>query len=346
MSVRLKKYESEKGRHIMILSNFYVVAIPQARLRYTLGVKMRKRILIIGSLNMDIVVSLKDMPNIGETVSGKSLAYIPGGKGANQACAAGKLSGDVAMLGCVGNDEFSKIQISNLKEAGVNVAKLKISEKSNTGTAIIYVNETGDNSIVVISGANRECDREYLRENDTLLEWCDYLILQMEIPYDSVIYSITKARQLNKTIILNPAPAPEELPDDVLKMLDYITPNETELRKLTNCTCNSIKDYRKASEKLLKKGVKNVLVTLGDQGVLLVNEKMEKLFPARKAESIDTTAAGDCFNAAFVVGLADNMDEEQAIRFANICASVAVTRKGAQSSLPDRKEIEDIIRNL
>ncbi|QHQ60917.1 ribokinase [Anaerocolumna sedimenticola] len=307
---------------------------------------MKEKILIIGSLNMDIVVSLKNMPGLGETVSGYSLTYIPGGKGANQAYAAGKLSGDVSMLGCVGNDEFGRIQLANLKKAGVNITKLKVSDKNPTGTAIIYVNEMGDNSIVIISGANGECDVEYLKENDDLFRWCDYVILQMEIPYESVLYSIKRANRLEKKIILNPAPAPEELPDDILKMLEYITPNETELMKLTDCECKNLEDYIKASRKLLKRGAKNVLVTLGEQGALLVNEKTEKVYPARKVESVDTTAAGDCFNAALTVGLADNMDEEEAIFFANISSSVAVTRKGAQSSLPDRTEIDRVIRNL
>ncbi len=307
---------------------------------------MKEKILIIGSLNMDIVVLLKNMPNIGETVLGKSLSYIPGGKGANQACAAGKLSGDVAMLGCVGNDEFGRLQISNLKDAGVNVSKLKTTNKKTTGTAIIHVNESGDNSIVVIPGANNECDIEYLKENDDLFQWCDYLILQMEIPFDSVVYSIKRAGGLKKKVILNPAPAPDELPEDILKMLDYITPNETELMKLTDCVCDNLEDYIKASGKLLTKGVRNVLVTLGEQGALLVNGKTEKVYPARKVDSIDTTAAGDCFNAAFVVGLADSKDVEQAIHFANISSSVAVTRRGAQSSLPARREIEDIMGDL
>ncbi len=307
---------------------------------------MKKKILVIGSLNMDIVVSLKTMPDVGETVSGFSLTYIPGGKGANQACAAGKLLGDVSMLGCVGNDEFGKIQLSNLKEAGVNVSKLKISESNPTGTAIIYVNEMGDNSIVIISGANGECDIDYLRENDDLFHWCDFVILQMEIPYESVLYSIKRANQLNKKIILNPAPAPEELPDDILTMLEYITPNESELMKLTDYECRDLEDYIKASRKLLKRGVKNVLVTLGEKGALLVNEKTEKVYPTRKVESVDTTAAGDCFNAALTVGLADGKSEEEAIIFANISSSVVVTSKGAQSSLPERAEVNEIIKKL
>lgn len=305
---------------------------------------MKKKILIIGSLNVDMVIEMKHMPVVGETVLGTKLAYIPGGKGANQACAAAKLGGDVKMLGCVGRDEFGDIQKNNLSACGVDTENFKRSEANGTGTASIYVDEGGNNSIVVVAGANKECDVPYLKENDKVLQACDYIILQMEIPYEAIFYAVRRAKELGKTVILNPAPAPEELPDEILGCIDYITPNETELMKICKRSGNTIEDFTEGAKLLLEKGVKNVLVTLGERGALLINENMAEIFPTRKVASVDTTAAGDCFNGAFAVALAEGKGEKEAVMFANAASSIAVTRNGAQTSIPDREETDGILR--
>ena len=247
---------------------------------------MDKRILIIGSLNMDIVIEMKRMPLIGETVLGENLTYVPGGKGANQAYAAGKLGGKVTMLGCVGDDSLGQKLKDNLAKSGTDASYIRNIEGKPTGTAIIYVNDDGDNSIVVISGANEACDVEYLKQNEALFE--------------------------------------------------------TELLKLTGQQEMTMDNIRNGAHALLEKGVKNILVTLGDKGVLFVNDRKEKLFPARKVTAVDTTAAGDCFNGAFVTGLAEEMSFDEAIVFANMASSLAVTRKGAQSSIPGREELEEL----
>lgn len=303
---------------------------------------MDKRILIIGSLNMDIVIEMKRMPLIGETVLGKNLTYVPGGKGANQAYAAGKLRGKVTMLGCVGDDSLGQKLKENLAKSGTDVSYIKNIEGKPTGTAVIYVNDDGDNSIVVISGANEACDVEYLKQNETLFAENDYVMFQMEIPYETIFYGIRKASELGKTVILNPAPAPDSLPEDIWEKIDYLTPNETELLKLTGQQEMTMHNIRNGARWLIDKGVKNVLVTLGDKGVLFVNDTEEKLFPARKVTAVDTTAAGDCFNGAFITGLAEEMSFEEAIMFANLASSLAVIRKGAQSSIPGREELDEL----
>lgn len=302
-----------------------------------------KKILIIGSLNMDMVVSVKDMPKTGETILGKSLSYIPGGKGANQACAVGKAGGTGVMLGCIGGDEFGRVQKENLAACGVDVTGLKISSNQPTGTAVINVSDGGDNSIVVIQGANNECDTAYLQEHEAAFEACDIVILQMEIPYETIHYAVQKAAQLGKTVILNPAPAPLELPQDILSCTDYLIPNETELNRLAGMEGDTLEIYQAGAEAFLKQGVKNVIVTMGDKGCLLVNKEGKELFPARKVKAVDTTAAGDCFCGFFAVALSEGKSKGEAIRFANTASSIAVTRSGAQTSIPDRREIESVL---
>lgn len=307
---------------------------------------MRKGILVIGSLNMDLSIDLAKMPVTGETILGRGIAYKAGGKGANQACAAGRLGGRVRMLGCVGRDEFGQRLMKSLSEAGVETVYIKESEDLPTGTAVIYVDDNGDNSIVVIPGANMACDVEYLKKQDEQFQWCDYVVLQMEIPCESVWYAVKRAKELGKTVILNPAPAPDRIPEEILSMVDYITPNETEIITLSGQGTESgraAKDIRAGAELLLEQGTGNVLVTLGEQGALRINRSGEAFYPARKVVSVDTTAAGDCFNGALVAALAEGLGEEAAIPFANIASSIAVTRKGAQESLPTRDEVAVIM---
>ncbi|MEW4414224.1 ribokinase [Clostridium sp. AN503] len=307
---------------------------------------MRKKILIIGSLNVDIVIEMEHMPVIGETVLGTGLRYVPGGKGANQACAAARLGGDVKMLGCIGRDEFGEKQKKSLSDNGVDIRDLKVSSMFGTGTASIYVDKDGNNSIVVVPAANQECDIEYLQKNDMSIQECDYVILQMEIPYDSIRYAIKRAKELGKIVILNPAPAPECISDEMLKDVDYITPNETELMRLSGKTGIDMDGFIEGAHKLLLRGVKNVLVTLGEKGAMLVNKEKAFVYPTRKVVPVDTTAAGDCFNGAFAVALSEGKDLGKAVCFANAASSVAVTRSGAQTSLPEREEADEAFMTM
>ena len=304
---------------------------------------MKKKILIIGSLNMDMVIGMKCMPQVGETVLGNNIAYIPGGKGANQAYAARMLGGNAAMLGCVGLDSHGDVLKENMKKCGTDSQGIVQMKEHPTGMAVIYVNEDGDNSIVVIAGANSACDISWLNQNEDKIRECDYVIFQMEIPHETVYYGISKAKELGKTVVLNPAPAPDCIPDEILSKVDYLTPNETEVMKLTGRTDVSMESIIAGAEELHGRGVKNVLVTLGDKGALLLNENGGHLYSGRRVNAVDTTAAGDCFNGAFVVGLSEGMSHEEAICFANTASSVAVTRKGAQSSIPTREEVDAIL---
>lgn len=305
---------------------------------------MNGKILIIGSLNMDMVIQLNEMPKIGETLMAKTLSYVPGGKGANQAFAAGKLGGKAMMLGCVGDDAFGQVLLDNLAKSDTDISGICKCSDNPTGTAVIYVDENGDNSIVVVSGANGSCDVEYLKQHDDWIKDAEYVILQMEIPFEAVFYAVRRASELGKKVILNPAPAPmpDVIPDDIWRKTDYITPNETELLKLSGETVMDMEHIYSGVRRLHQKGVRNILVTLGDKGVLFSDGQSERLFPTRKVDAVDTTAAGDCFNAAFAVGLSEGMTQEQAIAFANTASSIAVTRKGAQSSIPDRDEVSRV----
>ncbi|MBP5749320.1 MAG: ribokinase [Firmicutes bacterium] len=296
------------------------------------------KILVAGSLNMDLRFSMKRMPLEGETVLGEGLLYNPGGKGANQAAAAAKLGGDVAMLGCVGKDGFGDTLANSLADCGCDVSALR-RVTAPTGTASIYVDEMGRNSIVVIAGANATCDTDYLKTCEEQLKNCSILMLQLEIPYDAVWYMAKKAHALGKTVILNPAPAPDAIPKDVLKCVDWLTPNETELARLSGLPCEEPSQIEEAAAKLQRMGVRNVLVTVGSHGAYLCTADAAELIPTQHVKAVDTTAAGDCFNGAFAVGLSEGMEPVQAVEFANRAASLSVTREGAQSSLPWRKEL-------
>lgn len=307
---------------------------------------MEKRILVVGSLNMDQSIRVEAIPKTGETVLGSQMTFSPGGKGANQACAVARLGGNATMLGCVGADQFGEAQRENLSNAGVDVSHLHTTKDQATGTAVIYVNGEGDNCIVVAGGANQECSVEYIRENDGLLQDCFAVLLQMEIPYETVFYTLRRAAELGKTVVLNPAPAPSALPDDVYSSITYLTPNETELQKLTGTVCETLEELADAAQLLLGKGVKNVLVTIGSQGVLLVNGDGAVVYPTTDKKPVDTTAAGDTMNGAFLVALAEGKTIEEALRFGNMASSIAITRKGAQASIPTRSETDEAIRQF
>lgn len=308
----------------------------------------RKKILVVGSLNMDMVVEVTSIPIKGQTILSENLQYILGGKGANQAYACGNLGGDTSLLGCVGNDDFGKSQLESLKSVGVDISNIKIVDDVSTGIAIIYVEESGDNCISVIAGANNCCDVEYLKNHDEMFQKTDYVILQMEIPLDAIYYAIKRAKELSKIVILNPAPANKDIDSEIYKMVDYITPNETELYMLAHC-CDDIpknissEEVEQAGQVLREKGVKNVIVTIGEKGAMVLNESIQ-IYPTKKVKAIDTTAAGDCFNGAFVVALADGKEIAEAVKFANVAASISVTKKGAQTSLPSGTEVEQICK--
>ena len=301
---------------------------------------MEKKILVIGSLNMDMVIPVKELPRKGETILGGSPDYIPGGKGANQACAAGKLGGKVTMLGKVGRDEMGKALKANLAAAGVNVSHVEETPDAPTGMAVIYVSETGSNSIVVIPGANGCCDVAYIEANEELIAAHDIIVLQLEIPYEAVFRAIQLAKKHHRLVVLNPAPAPDSLPGEVIASLDYFTPNETEMARIAGLPVGGTEEAVAAGKALVGKGVGTVLATLGEAGALLVTKDQAQVIPSLRVQAVDTTAAGDTFNGAFVTALAEGRPEAEAIAFGNKAAAISVTRKGAQTSIPTRAEVD------
>lgn len=291
-----------------------------------------KKIAVIGSLNMDYVITVPSMPQVGETVLSTGFSLVPGGKGANQAYAAGRLGGQVVMLGAVGQDSAGDALCQSLASAGVDVSRTKHCEGLPTGSAFIPVDAEGNNSILVAQGANGAVDISYIKENRDVLESCDIVLLQLEIPLETVVFVAKTAKELGKTVILDPAPARRDIPEELYHCVDYLKPNETELAILT--------DGRPA-EYLRSFGVKNIVVTLGEKGgFLLTEDGRNEPFPAVEAvQVVDTTAAGDSFTGAMAVALAQGDSLEQAVRFASTVAAIVVARKGAQTSIPSLDEI-------
>ena len=296
-----------------------------------------KQILVVGSLNMDYSIKTSKMPNVGETVLGKEYTLNPGGKGANCAYALGRLGADITMLGMAGLDENGKILKNNLKEVNVNDKNIKEINDS-TGVAFVTVDEGGENSIIVISGANSKVDKSFIDENIALIKDSDIIVMQLEIPIDTVLYVSKLAKEYGKTVILDPAPARNDLPLELYKNIDIIKPNETEVLTLTGKD-----DIGNASLDLIEKGCKNVIVTLGSEGSLLVTKDGMTKYDAEKVDVVDTTAAGDTFTGALAFALSNDKELDEAIKFANKVSSIVVTRKGAQESIPSYEEVKELL---
>ena len=301
----------------------------------------KQGVLVIGSSNLDLVVTAKRFPKPGETIFGKKFDMFPGGKGANQAVCAARLGCKTSFIGKMGNDEFHEKLSSILIEAGVDINNLFIDENEHTGTALITVDETGQNQIIVISGSNMKLSPQNIISKSGPFLNTAVVLTQLEIPIETVVQSAKLAQKNNAIFILNPAPA-ASLPDDILPLIDFITPNENELELLSGVTINDDSSIKLAAEKLLKKGIKNVIVTLGDRGSMLINKLTTKHFLVSKVKVVDSTAAGDAFNGALASSLSEGHSIEEAIEFANKVASIAVTRMGAQSSMPYLNEVNDL----
>jgi ribokinase len=298
----------------------------------------KKKILIIGSSNTDMVIKAEKIPRPGETILGGTFLMNPGGKGANQAVSAARLDGNVTFISKTGNDLFGDRAIELLIEEGIDVRYVVKDPVLPSGVAIITVDALGENSIAVAPGSNGN-----LLQSDipsALFETGEYgiLLLQLEIPMTVVEYSASLAINNGIKVILNPAPA-RNLPDHLLKQLWLITPNETEAEILTGLSAYDSPSAEKAAYALRQKGVKNVIITMGSAGAYLKTENFSGMIPAVKVTPVDTTAAGDVFNGAIAVALSEGKDLREAVDFANKAASISVTRMGAQASAPYRNEI-------
>ena len=302
-----------------------------------------KKIVVIGSLNIDLVLSVEEFPKPGETINSLNYKEVPGGKGANQAAAASKLDAKVAMIGKVGADEHGEILLNTLDKYGVDTKHIK--KEGTTGKAFIHVNSEGENNIVLVPGANHKMTKEDIDTNLELIQESDLLILQMEIPIPVVEYALKIGKKLNKKIILNPAPA-QKIDKNLLKNVHTLIPNESELEILTGLPVESKEQIEEAAKSLIALGVNQVIVTLGSKGSLLVDKNTTQYVPALKVDAIDTTAAGDSFVGAYSSKLIEGYTAYDAAVFATKVAAITVTREGAQSSLPtieDIKNLEDTI---
>lgn len=292
----------------------------------------RPRVLVVGSINMDLVGYTERIPHIGETVLGDRFTMVPGGKGANQALAAARLGAEVTMLGAVGNDSYGVQLLDHLKANGVDV-KYVLKKPVSTGVALINVDAQGNNQIVVVPGANFAILPEDLEECRQLFNLNDVVIMQLEIPLDTVGKAIELAGA-NNIVILNPAPA-REIPQEWLAKINYLVPNEHEVNLLGIDTGNQFADFGKM--------VGNLVITEGAKGTSYLQDGELKGIEAFKVKAVDTTAAGDAFIGGFSVALAEGKNLAEAVKFGNAVAALAVTREGAQTSLPFRKEVEDFI---
>jgi ribokinase len=303
------------------------------------------KIVIAGSLNLDFIVQVARLPQRGETLPGSQFVTLPGGKGANQACAVGRLTqpNTAAMIGCVGQDVYGQQLLESLCVAGVNERYVRGTPEAATGIALILVEASGQNQIVVVPGAN-DCLRPaaVIEALTALGGW--HLLLQLETPLATVTAAAAHARSLGMTVILDPAPA-RELPTVLLHNVNILTPNESEALALIGAAGNHIAlaDAPEVARQLLASGPQQVILKLGTQGAFLADGDRTRHFPARPVETKDTTAAGDCFNGALATGLAEGMTLDAAIAFANVAASIAITRIGAQASLPTRAEVEQAL---
>jgi len=304
---------------------------------------MQKPIVVVGSINLDLVARAERIPQIGETITGTSFDTFFGGKGANQAVAVAKLGYPVSMVGNVGDDAFGAQLRDGLQTAGVHTAYVN-TVNGSSGIALITIGSRGENSIVVVPGANGRLSAKSLEEAEPLLQMAGFLLVQLEIPLDTVDFLSRFAEQHDIPLMLDPAPA-RDLPNGLLRRVTWITPNETETAELLKVGLVDGRGAAGAADELLAAGAQNVLLKLGSQGCLVAEGSLQKKdhVPAFQVDAVDTTAAGDAFNAGFAVGLLRGYSAARSAVFASGVAAISVTRPGAQPSMPTLQEVEDFL---
>lgn len=315
--------------------------------------KRAGRVAVVGSLNMDLVIRAPRLPSAGETLAGRSFDTVPGGKGGNQAVAAARLGADVTMIGCVGDDDNGRQLVAALRRDGIDCSGVAADPALPTGVAMIVVDDRGQNAIVIVAGSNGALSPAMIALHETAIAQADIVVCQMEVPDETVLAAMRNARALGRTVVLNPAPVTGPLPRSWLEAADFLIPNEIEASVLAGIAVDSPESARQAAKALQASGARNVIITLGKRGVLVLAEgegasegqgdggsRGQHYLPA-EVEAIDTTAAGDTFVGGFCAALAAKRSLDEAVRFGQAAAALSVTRAGAQTSIPYLHEIEE-----
>ncbi|HAG82718.1 MAG TPA: ribokinase [Cyanobacteria bacterium UBA12227] len=303
-----------------------------------------KSILVFGSINIDLVTKTPRLPIAGETLQGYDFFTAPGGKGANQAVAAARLGIATHLVGRVGNDDFGRQLLANLQVAGVHTDGVLVDTSITSGIAVITVDDAGENQIIIIPGANGQLDESDVERLKGLLPGATALLMQLEIPLSRVLSAAQAAHAANVPVILDPAPA-QNLPDELYPLVDIITPNQLEASHLVGFPVNEIETAHQAATVLRQRGVATVIVKLGAQGAYCTTASETFFVPAFSVQAVDTVAAGDAFNGALAVALAEGLSLREAVLWGVAAGAISVTKAGAQPSLPDRDTFDQFLRD-
>ncbi|WP_461602843.1 ribokinase [Aeromonas rivipollensis] len=302
------------------------------------------RLVVLGSVNADHVLRVPHFPRPGETLTGHSYQVVPGGKGANQAVAAARLGAAVSFIARIGDDAIGQQMKTGFANDGIDVSAVELDDKLPTGIAIIYVSDEGENSIGLSTEANGALDTAMVKRHESLIAGAHTLLLQLEVPLESVFEAAKLARSHGTRVVLNPAPA-QPLSADLLALVDLITPNQTEAELLTGVKVSDEASAAEAAARFHQMGIADVMITLGSQGVYCSNAEQQALIPGFRVEAVDTTAAGDTFNGALLAAELAGADFHSAVRFAHGAAALSVTRFGAQSSIPGKQEVDTFLQS-
>ncbi|HDN9021653.1 TPA: ribokinase [Aeromonas salmonicida] len=297
------------------------------------------RLVVMGSVNADHVLRVPHFPRPGETLTGHSYQVVPGGKGANQAVAAARLGAPVSFIARIGDDAIGQQMRQGFEQDGIDVSAVELDETLPTGIAIIYVSDEGENSIGISAEANGALSPAMVKRHEAMIANAHTLLLQLEVPLESVFEAAKLARSHGTRVVLNPAPA-RPLPAELLALVDLITPNQTEAELLTGVKVSDKASAAQAAARFHQMGISDVMITLGSQGVYCSNARQQQLIPGFRVEAVDTTAAGDTFNGALLAAELAGADFNAAVRFAHGAAALSVTKFGAQSSIPSKVEVD------
>ena len=303
----------------------------------------RPNIVVVGSLHMDLTIKTKTLPSLGETVLGDEFKMSPGGKGANQAVAAAKLGGNVTLIGRVGSEAFGTDLMRNAGQYRINTKFIVQDKETQTGLALIMVDQNGNNIIAVAPGADLRCSKEDIDRADSVIKSADIFLVQLETPFQVVQHAIQKAFQFRVKVILNPSPA-RRLPESLLKKVYVLTPNESEAEKLSGISITDLTSAKKAITEILKKGTENIVLTMGKEGALVGAKGEIVHVNSPKVDPVDTTGAGDAFCGALAVAISSGENLQKAVVYANCAGALATTKIGAQEALPTREELEKFMK--